>query len=118
MLKVSAVALHEFLQIGANDVYGSEKWNYDTYLDNLNELHDDENPQLTEETFHTLQAMDIKQIVADSSMSENHIGGDDVIAYIDEVVAAIKEGYEIITWYGPKAQVLVIGVRPNTLEIE
>lgn len=123
-MKVSALVLHEFLSIGANDIYAGEKWIYDTYLDNIQgiEMSEEEEVnhplELTQTEFYALQAMDIKKIVAETGMSENHIGGDDVISIVDETIAAIKEGYEIITWYGPKTQALIVGVRPNTLEIE
>lgn len=117
MLTISAAALHEYLSAGAHDVYGDEKWIYDTFLDNCNELHEDEHPGLPEALYYELQKLDIKQFVADSAMSENHIGGDNVVSIVDEVLAAIKEGYEIITWYGPNTEALVIGVRPGTIEV-
>ena len=35
-------------------------------------------------------------------MSENHPGGDDLVAAVDDVLAAIEDGYRIVTWYGPE----------------
>lgn len=82
----------------------------------LSGINDD--PEAVDQaTMDAVNALDIKAIVVDFSMSENHIGGDDVVNIVDQVLAAQTEGYRIITWYGPEAEVLVIGYRPGQLTL-
>ena len=64
-----------------------------------------------------LEASDIKLVIADFSMSENHLGGDDLIEFIDNTLEAIREGYTIVTWYGDGTEVLVAGIRPNQIAV-
>lgn len=61
--------------------------------------------------FEFLCNYDWKVICWDFGMSENHIGGDDVVSYVDSTIEAIKEGYEIYTWYGDDSEVLIIGIK-------
>lgn len=59
-------------------------------------------------------------IVNDFNMSENHIGGDNVISIVNEVKEAIENGYKVFTWYGPETETLILRVEPlmfATLEI-
>jgi len=48
-------------------------------------------------------------------MSECGLGGDNVVEIVDTVLQAIKDGYEIFTWYGPNSEALVIGLIPTHL---
>ena len=57
----------------------------------------------------------IKEIVTDFSMSEHHLGGDDVIGFVRSAVDAMKEGFEVETWYGEESECLVVGVKPGTV---
>ena len=66
---------------------------------------------ITEAEVAELMTKDIKQIIVDFSMSENHIGGDDLCETVDDVLAALEEGYRIVSWYGPETEVLIIGIR-------
>lgn len=50
-------------------------------------------------------------------MSEHHLGGDDVISMIDSVLEAVKDGYVVVTWYGPNTEALVAGIRPGELTV-
>ena len=54
---------------------------------------------------------DWKVILCDFCMSENHLGGDDMIFVVDSVLEAIKDGYHIHTWYGDNAEVLIFGMK-------
>lgn len=80
-------------------------------------LMEDNEVEIPADVLAGLEGLDVKNIVADFSMSENHIGGDDVLSYIDEVVSAMKEGYEIVTWYGSNTEALAAGIRPGTIEL-
>lgn len=70
-----------------------------------------------QETLHALHKCDLKNILAGQYMSEERLGGDDLCGMADDVVAAIKEGYEIISWYGDDAEALVAGYKPAELTI-
>lgn len=64
-------------------------------------------------TFNALKLCDLRRIVADSHMSENHLGGDDLVTLADDVLAALDAGYELVTWYGPQTETLVAGYRSS-----
>ena len=103
-----------------------------TYLNNQEETYSDfldccdgETNGVTEEVFNELKDLcddevrkPIRQIVAGQYMSENRPGGDDYVAVVDDVLSAIEGGYLIVTWYGPKTEVLIAGYRPDYLTIE
>ena len=101
-----------------------------TFLNNQEETYEDfvpcsEDSGLTVADFNALHTLledkvgnPIRQIVADQGMSENHLGGDDLVSVVDQTLAAIKDGYEIATWYGPETEVLVVGYRPDYLTVE
>jgi hypothetical protein len=55
-------------------------------------------------------------VCADFSMSENHIGGDDVIKIVNDTIKAINEKLKVVTWYGPELEVLIIGIDPELYE--
>ena len=67
--------------------------------------------------FEALKGCDLRQIVADSEMSECHLGGDDLVSMADDVLAAVKDGYAVATWYGPDSEALVVGYRPDQLTV-
>lgn len=80
-------------------------------------LSGDDPESVDQASMDAVNALDLKAIVVDFSMSENHIGGDDVVSIVDQVLEAQTEGYRIATWYGPDAEVLVIGYRPGQLTL-
>jgi hypothetical protein len=51
----------------------------------------------------------MRPILIDQHVSENHLGGDVVVGVVDEVLAAQREDYQNVTWYGPNAEVLIAG---------
>lgn len=59
----------------------------------------------------------VKVIVASSHMSDDRIGGDDVVSFVDDTLEAIKEGWTIFTWYGPNAEALIVGYKPDQIKI-
>ena len=103
-----------------------------TYLDGQEETYADFLDRrggrangVTAEVFEELKRLNedttnqpIRLVIADQHMSENHPGGDDMVAAVDDVLAAIKDGYRIVTWYGPETEVLIAGYRPEHLTIE
>ena len=101
MLKITKRQLWEILCIGESVVGEDES---------------DIGQDLADEVDKLVQLGRIQEIVTDQFMSENHIGGDDIVGTVDQVLNAIAQGYEIITWYGSDAEALVVGVRPNVLE--
>ena len=46
-------------------------------------------------------------------MSENRLGGDDMVELAAEVISAIEEGWKVVTWYGPDTEVLVAGIEKD-----
>jgi len=59
-------------------------------------------------------AHDIDTIVVDFAMSENHIGGGDVVSFIHGVLMAIANGYTVVNEYGfgdDGTEVLVFGFK-------
>jgi len=70
-----------------------------------------------QETVNAVEALDLKLVVADFELSAHHIGGDYVVGVVDDVLVAQKAGYRIVTWYGPKTEVLVVGVREGDLNL-
>lgn len=56
----------------------------------------------------------VRLILHDFGMSDHHIGGDDVISAVDDVLRAQQDGYSnIITWYGDSTEVLILGIKPG-----
>ncbi len=99
MITVDKAQLHSFFYL--------ESESYAEYAEPYTE--DDETPPLTEADWQYLKGCVFKSITADKDMSENHPGGDDIVGAVDEVLEAIKEGYQICTWYGPWAEALILG---------
>lgn len=104
---VSKQQLFVFLANG-----GLDTENYEQFSEGW--LDDDPNP-ITPELYEALKQADLKPILNGSEMSEDHLGGDDLVAVADDVLAAIKEGYEIVTWYGPKSEALVAGIKDRVV---
>jgi hypothetical protein len=90
---------------------------YATYEEFVGNSADPDEITLDETTFNILRSCDLKAIIAGSEMSENHLGGDDLVSVADDLLAAIKEGYAITTWYGAASEALVAGYRPGQLSV-
>lgn len=73
--------------------------------------HDELSP--TALAYLTGHKEDIQHIIADFSMSENHIGGDDIISYINQVLGAIADKKRVVAWYGEDTEVLVLAIRED-----
>ena len=61
--------------------------------------------------------MTAQDICCDFAMSEHHLGGDDVVAYVEATLTAIEEGYKVLTWYDEETNVLIVGIKPDTLNV-
>jgi len=88
----------------------------------LNESLDEEEQTLFDRTVSAedkaaLANLDIRQVCVDFSMSENHMGGDDICDIVHDTLEAVKAGYEIIVWYGDDTEVLIVGVRPGQINL-
>jgi hypothetical protein len=103
------VTKHQLFQFAA---YGEEE-THQVFL----EFVSDVKRPLARAKFEALKKCDLKRIVAGSEMSENHLGGDNLVDVADGVLAAVAEGYAICTWYGPKTEAMVVGYRTNELAI-
>lgn len=102
MLKITKRQLWEILCLGESVVGEDES---------------DINQDMADKIDKLVQSDKIQEIVIDQYMSENHIGGDDIVSAVDGVLNAISTGYEIISWYGKDAEVLVVGIKPGLLEV-
>jgi len=76
-----------------------------------------EDEDADEKLVKKLEKLDILQICVDFSMSEQHIGGDDIVRIVGEALDAVAQGYKIANWCGPEAQVLIIGYHDDDLKI-
>ena len=63
----------------------------------------------------TFEGKQLKIIVCDCSMSEHHLGGDNIIDIARQILNAQNEGYQIHTWYGNDTEVLIIGLKAQIL---
>src|SRR5262245_36587221 len=90
---------------------------YATFEDFVDNAIEPDEITLNEAVFNLLKAADLKNILAGSEMSENHLGGDDLVSLVDEVLAAQKDGYVVVTWYGHHTEALVVGYKPDQLTI-
>jgi len=61
--------------------------------------------------YRWLKRNPIKLVIVDSDMSEAHLGGDDIVRIVEDVLVVEREGYKIHTWYGGDAKVLIIGIK-------
>jgi hypothetical protein len=110
MPEVTKLQIWEFLNNS-----GSE---YATYEEFVGNSADPDEITLDEAIFNALKACDLKTIIAGSEMSENHLGGDDLVSVADDVVAAVRDGYAITTWYGHNSEALVAGYRAGQLSVK
>lgn len=99
MLKVTKAQLHNYLVNGGED---------------YNASNDNPLPALL---VGQLKDCDISDIVSGQEMSEDRLGGDDLVCVADKVVDDLLEGYQIVTWYGENAEALVAGYREDEIEI-
>ena len=44
-------------------------------------------------------------------------GAYDIAVLADDVLAAVKDGYAVATWYGPDSEALVVGYLPAQLAV-
>jgi len=119
-LPINFKLLYQLLTVFDNDpskLFTHDEW--EDEKENLTEVWtgwDDEDPlpdfDEVKKMYNIWQEHDVKIIIADSNMSEHHLGGDDIVSNIDAVLDAIMEGYSIATDYDA-GDVLVIGFRPK-----
>ncbi len=113
MLKIKAAQLHGIFQLfGEDNDISKVNEMFESYQEEIEE------DLISKEDFLGLAHCDIEQICVGQGMSENHLGGDDLVEIADEVRDAIEDGYKVFTWYGPETEVLIIGYRPDELKIE
>jgi hypothetical protein len=105
MINVTKLQLHSFLEWHGPEV------DYDSFSDDCESW-------LDRATFDALKTCDLKPIVAGSELSEDHLGGDDMVQVAYDVLEAIKDGYAVVTWYGHDCEALVCGYRPEQLTIK
>lgn len=106
--RISKQQVYHFLDKGGPDA--------DDFRSFLAEFDDEECP-LDEGQFNDLKAADLNNILVGSEMSENHLGGDDLISLADDVISAAEDGYKVYTWYGPESEALVFGLKPGKILI-
>jgi hypothetical protein len=58
-----------------------------------------------------LSKMELKVVLVGWEMSTEHLGGDDLIDYIKSALEVERAGYHVLTWYGPKSEVVVVGIK-------
>jgi hypothetical protein len=111
MLTVSKAQVHQFLE------NGEECEKYEDFREQVTDLNGEE-VLIDEAAFAGLKNCDFRKIVAGSHLSENHLGGDDLIAVADDVLRAVEDHYQIVTWYGQETQALIAGYRKDQLIIQ
>jgi len=102
------------------NILGSKTPNSTALTISYKQLHNvlsGEQDEVDQATIDTVLAIDITAICAESDMGEGYVGGDDVVSIVNDVLQAQKDGYSIVTWYGPDAEVLIVGVRGGTLNL-
>lgn len=90
---------------------------YNDFISYQSELPTDFERTLTQSQFDVMKKADILELVADQNMSENNLGGDDIVSVCVDVIDAICNGYTIATWYGENCEALVAGYRANELTV-
>ena len=70
---------------------------------------------IKQEVFDFLQQQDIRVIAIGKNMSEEHLGGDDIIRIADKILAIVDfqtqhPSHKVITYYGDDAEVLIAAV--------
>jgi hypothetical protein len=89
MPNVTRLQLWEFLSNA-----GAE---YATFEDFVDSAVDADEISFNKATFDILKAADLKNILAGSEMSENHLGGDDLVSLVNDILAAQQDGYVVVT---------------------
>lgn len=117
MLTITRYQLWAFLQMGAVG------YTYVEYCDHYAadygpaEGGPPSEPELPPEAFEALKAADLRDIVSDQCMTDNRIGGDQIVDIADQVCTAIEQGYAISTWYGEDSEALIVGYRADQLTV-
>jgi hypothetical protein len=57
----------------------------------------------------------LRRLLGEGDLEQRHIGGDDVVSIVNQVLQAVADGYKIVTWYGPKTDVLIAGYREHEI---
>lgn len=73
---------------------------------------------IDEATWARLRQLDLDIICASMGMSENHPGGDEILAFIDATAGAAEKGYKVFTWYGHGTEALAVGYRSWQLRVD
>lgn len=126
MLTIREDQLHRIMDLNHNADYSTGRliWTFDDYEVYANDFDDDlvddvGEPQrpISAEDYAALQTCDLFDIVSSQSMSDERLGGDDVLEYISDTIRAKDAGYHIHLWYGSDCETLAIGYRPEQLTI-
>ncbi len=101
-MQIAKKDLFEFLEVQEQELTTFESYKRHAY-----------HPTLTEEKWDHLYANreKINAICIGQEMSTGDLGGDDIVKLAEDVIKATTDGWEVIAWYGPAAQVLVAGVK-------
>ena len=116
VVKFTKAQLYEFLSNQAERLNNlqTEDGTYKEYLESTSSRK-----VLTAKEFEALKALDFEVICCDFSMSENHIGGDDIISFLDKTLDVCRDNantHQVITWYGDDTEVLIVGVPIEELD--
>jgi hypothetical protein len=117
MIRLSYEDLWQFLDANSNSS------NYAEFMQQIVDIEGDEDaaPPLDPDEYKILrEAMEAKDLVVicqGQEMSCDRPGGDDILEYISETANAAKLGLEIVTWYGPNAEAMAVGVKPGLLDL-
>lgn len=109
-VRVTHQQMYLFLDHGGKSVdYTFDQW------EDENKGNDD--PDIVGfDLFNALKRCTIEDVVVSKSMSENHLGGDDVLWFVELTLKAVEKGLKIECWYGDSTEVLVVGYDPNEIE--
>src|SRR5207244_10585653 len=88
MLTVTKAQLHQFLENGED----CEK--YEDFREQVADVNGEE-VLLDEATLAGLKNCDFRKIIAGSHLSENHLGGDDLVAVADDVLRSEEHTSEL-----------------------
>lgn len=88
--------------------------NDEEYLKNEHDLSEEDIKKI--QTFVT-EELEFKVVFMGSEVSEIRLGGDDVISIAKKAVQTQLDGWELHYWYGPNAEVLIIGLRGDHIQV-
>lgn len=111
-MKFTKAQLYEFL----SNQEQTENGTYEEYLESTSK---EEEEVLTAKEFEALKVLDFKVICCDFGMSENHIGGDDIVSFVDKTLDVCRDNvntHNVVTWYGDDTEVLIVGVPIEELD--